>query len=43
MVEEFIEKYGHKRKKAARPALATRGAKAKAPRSGLKRAARKSV
>jgi myo-inositol-1-phosphate synthase len=43
MVEEFIEKYGHKRKPGARPALIERKAKAKGPRSGLKRAARKSV
>jgi myo-inositol-1-phosphate synthase len=43
MVEEFIEKYGHKRKPATRPALVGRRVKAKAPRSGLKRAARKSV
>jgi len=43
MVEEFIEKYGHKRKPATRPALTQRRVKAKAPRSGLKRAARKSV
>ena len=43
MVEEYIEKYGHKRKAATKPALVTRGAGAKAPRSGLKRAARKSV
>src|SRR5438093_1755356 len=43
MVEEYIEKYGHKRKAAAKPALVARRAGAKAPRSGLKRAARKSV
>src|SRR5258705_5451063 len=43
MVEEFIEKYGHKRKAAKKPALVARATRAKAPRSGLKRAARKSV
>src|SRR6059036_2515400 len=43
MVEEFIQKYGHKKKAAAKPALVARRAGAKAPRSGLKRAARKSV
>jgi myo-inositol-1-phosphate synthase len=43
MTEEFIEKYGHKRKPAAKPAVAARRPRAKAPRSGLKRAARKSA
>ncbi len=43
MVEEFIEKYGHRRKPAQKPALAERRASVKVPRSGLKRAARKSV
>jgi len=43
MVEEFIEKYGHKRKPAAKPAAQLRPRRAQAPRSGLKRAARKSV
>jgi len=40
MTEEFIEKYGSRKKSAARPALVER--KSKAPRSGLKKAARKS-
>jgi len=43
MVEEYIEKYGHKKKAAKKPALVTTRARAKSPRSGLKRAARKSV
>jgi myo-inositol-1-phosphate synthase len=42
MVEEFIEKYGSRKKPAARPALAERGSRVRAPRSGLKKAARKS-
>ena len=43
MVEEFIQKYGHKKKSAARVADAERGKRVPAaPRSGLKRAARKS-
>jgi len=43
MVEEFIEKYGSKKKPKARPALVERRSRSKAPRSGLKKAARKSV
>src|SRR5438045_5664144 len=43
MVEEFIEKYGSKKKKAAAPARAERRSRAKTPRGGLKKAARKSV
>ena len=42
MTEEFIEKYGSKKKPAARPALVESRSRAKAPRSGLKKAARKS-
>src|SRR3989441_6682843 len=43
MVEEFIQKYGHKKKSAARVADAARAKRVPAaPRSGLKRAARKS-
>src|SRR6185436_15269211 len=43
MVEEYIEKYGSKKKPASRPAAKLRAVRGKAPRSGLKRAARKSV
>src|SRR5260370_22544017 len=42
MVEEFIEKYGSKKRPAARPARVEGKRRAKAPRSGLKKAARKS-
>jgi myo-inositol-1-phosphate synthase len=42
MVEEFIAKYSHKKKAAVTPAGALRPGRSKAPRSGLKRAARKS-
>jgi hypothetical protein len=42
MVEEFIEKYGSKKRPAARPALAESRKSSRAPRSGLKKAARKS-
>ena len=42
MVEEFIEKYGQKKKTAARPALLKRP-RASAVRGGMKKAARKSV
>ena len=42
MTEEFIEKYGSKKKPSARPALVESRGRAKAPRSGLKKAARKS-
>jgi myo-inositol-1-phosphate synthase len=41
MVEDFIAKYGHKKKPAAQPATIRRRPKVEAPRSGLKRAARK--
>jgi len=42
MVEEFIEKYGSKKRPAARPALVGSRKSSRAPRSGLKKAARKS-
>jgi myo-inositol-1-phosphate synthase len=42
MVEEFIEKYGSKKRPAARPALTASRKSSPAPRSGLKKAARKS-
>ena len=41
MVEDFIAKYGHKKKSAAQPATIRRRPKVAALRSGLKRAARK--
>jgi myo-inositol-1-phosphate synthase len=45
MTEDFIAKYGHKKKAAAKAksSRVERPARAKAPRSGLKRAARKSA